>query len=253
MRPARGSASAGRRTGTAPCRRAGVTSWRALSSSQTACAVALPRRPGGDDPPGAVVAPVGVPGDLLDVDAVLAQPGVDHLGQRGARSAGLEPGAAGVLGEHGPLLQHRAGVAQHPVDRHAGDAGHVLGGLAGADAGLDVAGRQRRRLGPGIAAARGWPRSARSAAVTRSSMGSASRRPTSSASTSAWPSSERATKRTGRIAYLPSARRESAPTTLPRPRRVSAAMPGRPRRDIAGSPRLVRPVHASPRRLTARY
>jgi hypothetical protein len=49
-----------------------------------------------------------------------------------------------VLGEHRPLLQHRPGVAQHPVDRHTGDAGDLFGGLAGADPGLDVAGGQGR-------------------------------------------------------------------------------------------------------------
>jgi hypothetical protein len=45
-----------------------------------------------------------------------------------------------VLGEHRPLLQHRTGVPQHPVDRHAGDAGDVLGGLTLPDARLDVPG-----------------------------------------------------------------------------------------------------------------
>ena len=107
--------------------------------------VGLAGGPGRDHAPGAVVAPVRVPGDLLHVDAVLAQPGVDDLGQGGALLGGLQPGPAGVLGQHRPLLQHRTGVAQHPVDRHAGDAGHVLGRLAGADAGLDVARRERRR------------------------------------------------------------------------------------------------------------
>src|ERR671933_2211853 len=46
------------------------------------------------------------------------------------------------------------------------------------------------------------PPSTRSALCTRSSIGSARRRPTSSARTNAWPSSERATNRTGRIACL---------------------------------------------------
>jgi hypothetical protein len=99
----------------------------------------LAGRPGGDDPPGAVLAPERVPGDLLGVDAVLGEPGVDDLGERCTGVGRLQPGTAGVLGEHGPLLQHRAGVAEHPVDGHAGDPGDVLGGLAGADPGLDVA------------------------------------------------------------------------------------------------------------------
>src|SRR6185369_1363095 len=92
-----------------------------------------------DHAPGAVVAPVGVPGDLVHLDVVLAQPRVHDLGEGGAPLGALEPGTPGVLGQHRPLLQHRAGVAQHPVDRYAGDAGHVLGGLTGPDPGLDVA------------------------------------------------------------------------------------------------------------------
>ena len=99
----------------------------------------LAARPRGHDAPGAVLAPVRVPGDLLGVDAVLGQPGVDHLSQRGALVGRLQLRAAGVLGEHGPLLEHRTRVPQHPVDRHTGDPRDVVGALTGADAGLDVA------------------------------------------------------------------------------------------------------------------
>src|SRR5690349_24524017 len=73
-------------------------------------------------------------------------------------------------------------------------------------------------------------RSRRSAVDTRSSMGSARRRPTSSASTNAWPSSERATNRTGRIAILrpllaaaPPARLLSFDTVRAEPPRPGAA------------------------------
>jgi hypothetical protein len=102
----------------------------------------LAGRPRGDDAPGAVLAAERVPGDLLGVDAVLSQPTVHDLGQRGTGVGGLQAGAARVLGQHGPLLQHRARVAQDAVDGDAGHPGDVLGGLAGTDPGLDVAGGQ---------------------------------------------------------------------------------------------------------------
>ncbi|BCB86484.1 hypothetical protein Psuf_037970 [Phytohabitans suffuscus] len=71
---------------------------------------------------------------------MLRQAAVDHLGERRALFGGPQARAAGVLGEHRPLLQDRPGVSQDAVDRHTGDARDVVGRLAGADAGLDVAG-----------------------------------------------------------------------------------------------------------------
>jgi hypothetical protein len=48
-----------------------------------------------------------------------------------------DPRLAGLLGEARALLQHGVGEAHDPLDAGAGGRGHLLGGLAGADAGLD--------------------------------------------------------------------------------------------------------------------
>ena len=83
----------------------------------------LAGRPGGDDPPGAVVAPVGVPGDLLGVDAVLGQPGVDHLGERGALLGGLAAGCAGRAGRASPAPAapgRRSAAPGRPARRRSG-------------------------------------------------------------------------------------------------------------------------------------
>jgi hypothetical protein len=74
---------------------------------------------------------------------VLSESAVDHIGQRGALLGAAQPGPARVLGEHGSLLQHRPGVAQHAIDRHVGDARDIVGALAGPDPCLDVTGGQR--------------------------------------------------------------------------------------------------------------
>ncbi len=105
----------------------------------------LAARPRRGDAPRAVLATVCVPGDLFGVDAVLAQAPVDHLGKGRTLVGGFQFRTPCVLRQHRALLQHRAGVAEHAVDGHPGDARDLFGRLAGADARLDVAGREGRR------------------------------------------------------------------------------------------------------------
>jgi hypothetical protein len=52
-------------------------------------------------------------------------------------------GAPGLRDDPPALLQHRVREAQHPVQRHPGRRGDLLGRLAGPDPGLDLPRPQR--------------------------------------------------------------------------------------------------------------
>jgi hypothetical protein len=95
--------------------------------------------------PGAVLGAVGVPADGVQVGAEQPQPVGHELLQRHRRRAlrQPDPGVAGLLGDPDALLQHGVGEAHDPLDRRPGGMRDLLGRLAGADAGLDHAGRQR--------------------------------------------------------------------------------------------------------------
>jgi hypothetical protein len=64
--------------------------------------------------------------------------------QRDAGGSLAEPdaGLPGLLGDALALLDHRMGEPHDPLDPRAGGRGHLLGRLAGADAGLDDPRRQ---------------------------------------------------------------------------------------------------------------
>jgi hypothetical protein len=97
--------------------------------------------PAQPDRPPPVLAPPGVPAQRRRVGAAADQPLLDKLGERGC----LRPQARRPrLRDHPlPLLQHRVREAQHPVHRHPGRGGELLGGLAGPDPGLDLGRPQR--------------------------------------------------------------------------------------------------------------
>ena len=101
----------------------------------------------GDQGPAAVGLAPGVPGDVLVVQRVVGEEHPGRLAQRAGRAAALgRPAAQGGLlrglRHVGALGEDRGGEAHDRLDGGPGGGGDVLGGLAGADARLDVAGPQ---------------------------------------------------------------------------------------------------------------
>ena len=96
--------------------------------------------------PVAVVVPPGIPAEVVVVVVLLGQSLGDEVAEReGGRSVGAgtaQPNPAGLGGDELPFGEYRALVAAHVRDRHAGGFGDLLGGLPGADAGLDLPGAQ---------------------------------------------------------------------------------------------------------------
>ena len=109
----------------------------------------MPVRPGDvvqrGQGPAAVLAPPGVPLDAAGVDVVRAQVGADGLAEgagTGLVGATAYGGELGPLGHVGALGHDRRGERHDLLHRGAGGVGHRLGGLAGTDAHLDVAGAE---------------------------------------------------------------------------------------------------------------
>ena len=98
----------------------------------------------GPVPIGAVLLAPGVPVDGVGVDALGAQARAGGLAQRGRPAAVAAPALRRLrhLGHVLALGQDGGRVALDAVDRHPGRPRDVVGGLAGADAGLDLPWRQ---------------------------------------------------------------------------------------------------------------
>nr|WP_254185559.1 hypothetical protein [Nocardioides panacis] len=99
----------------------------------------------GDQRPATVLAAPGVPLHARGVDVAGAEPLRDHVAEQPGRALArlaAHRGALRPVGDVGSLGEHRGGVAHDLLEARLGGGRDVLGGLAGPDAGLDVAGAQ---------------------------------------------------------------------------------------------------------------